>query len=80
MTIVVLVLLAAGLLLLDVRLALWVWGAWRDDRDARRDAALMPHLAAAHEQLRAQHARLKELEATAARVQRHLWGGAPGSN
>ncbi|MDY3555327.1 hypothetical protein R5W24_004469 [Gemmata sp. JC717] len=65
--------ITAGLLV-NVRLAQWVWAAARDARDEHRAADLLPRLMAAHRLIRDQGARLKELEAKAEQVQRHLWG------
>lgn len=74
MTLAIQVLLVLALLLLNVRIAQWVVLALLDHRAERRASDLMPHLIAAHRELRRFRPQLERLKRIAARIQRRLWG------
>lgn len=73
MTTAIYALVIVALVLLDVRLALWVWCAWRDHRSELEASSLIPRLVEAHKLIRQMTERLKELEQIAVKVQRQLW-------
>lgn len=74
MTLVIQVLIASALVWLNVAIVTHVWCALLDYRAERRASDLMPHLAAAHKELRRFRPELARLKRIAARLQRALWG------
>lgn len=74
LTVAVLALVAAALVLLNVRIVMWLWCSWVDHRAEQRAADLVPHLIAAHKELRRFRPQIERLKRVADQIQRKLWG------